>query len=79
MALFNTQNAFKLGLSYTPMADVALSALEDWSSYIPKNIMQPYYKDVLPLLDGYLKTATSPGILKGKMKCVMWEYGEGIC
>ncbi|KYO26142.1 DNA-dependent protein kinase catalytic subunit isoform B [Alligator mississippiensis] len=54
------QNAFKLGLSYTPMADVALSALEDWSSYIPKNIMQPYYKDVLPLLDGYLKTATSP-------------------
>uniref|UniRef100_A0A7M4FFG4 DNA-dependent protein kinase catalytic subunit n=1 Tax=Crocodylus porosus TaxID=8502 RepID=A0A7M4FFG4_CROPO len=54
------QNAFKLGLSYTPMADVALNALEDWSSHIPKNIMQPYYKDVLPLLDGYLKTATSP-------------------
>ncbi|CAM5116256.1 unnamed protein product [Natator depressus] len=50
------QSAFKLGLSYTPMADVGLDALEDWSARIPKHIIQPYYKDVLPLFDGYLKT-----------------------
>ncbi|XP_053105021.1 DNA-dependent protein kinase catalytic subunit isoform X2 [Hemicordylus capensis] len=53
------QNAFKLGLSHTPMAFVALDALEDWSVHIPKYVMQPYYKDILPYLDGYLKTSTS--------------------
>uniref|UniRef100_A0A8C3K0K1 DNA-dependent protein kinase catalytic subunit n=1 Tax=Calidris pygmaea TaxID=425635 RepID=A0A8C3K0K1_9CHAR len=53
------QNAFKLGLSCTPMADLGLDALEDWSAHIPRHIMQPYYKDVLPLLDGYLKSSTS--------------------
>ncbi|KAF7246283.1 DNA-dependent protein kinase catalytic subunit [Varanus komodoensis] len=53
------QNAFILGLSYTPMADVALDALEDWSSHIPRYVIQPSYKDILPCLDGYLKTSTS--------------------
>ncbi|NXA73861.1 PRKDC kinase, partial [Thryothorus ludovicianus] len=53
------QNAFKLGLSCTPMADLGLDALEDWSAHIPRHVMQPYYKDVLPLLDGYLKSSTS--------------------
>ncbi|KAK2527806.1 Prkdc [Columba livia] len=53
------QNAFKLGLSCTPMANLGLDALEDWSAHIPRHIMQPYYKDVLPLLDGYLKNSAS--------------------
>uniref|UniRef100_A0A8C6J8U6 DNA-dependent protein kinase catalytic subunit n=1 Tax=Melopsittacus undulatus TaxID=13146 RepID=A0A8C6J8U6_MELUD len=53
------QNAFKLGLSCIPMADLGLDALEDWSAHIPRHIIQPYYKDVLPLLDGYLKNSTS--------------------
>uniref|UniRef100_A0A672TUE1 DNA-dependent protein kinase catalytic subunit n=1 Tax=Strigops habroptila TaxID=2489341 RepID=A0A672TUE1_STRHB len=53
------QNTFKLGLSCIPMADLGLDALEDWSAHIPRHIMQPYYKDVLPLLDGYLKNSTS--------------------
>ncbi|KFP72380.1 DNA-dependent protein kinase catalytic subunit, partial [Acanthisitta chloris] len=53
------QNAFKLGLSCTPMADLGLDALEDWSAHIPRHMLQPYYKDVLPLLDGYLKSSTS--------------------
>uniref|UniRef100_A0A8U8BLG7 DNA-dependent protein kinase catalytic subunit n=1 Tax=Geospiza parvula TaxID=87175 RepID=A0A8U8BLG7_GEOPR len=53
------QNAFKLGLSCTPMADLGLDALEDWSAHIPRHLMQPYYKDVLPLLDGYLKSSIS--------------------
>uniref|UniRef100_A0A8C6YCR5 DNA-dependent protein kinase catalytic subunit n=1 Tax=Naja naja TaxID=35670 RepID=A0A8C6YCR5_NAJNA len=55
------QNAFKLGLSYTPIADVALDTLEDWSSHIPRYIIQPYYKDIVPCLDGYLKTSASAG------------------
>uniref|UniRef100_A0A4W3HBY9 DNA-dependent protein kinase catalytic subunit n=1 Tax=Callorhinchus milii TaxID=7868 RepID=A0A4W3HBY9_CALMI len=51
------QAAFKLGLSHTPLADAGLDALEDWSAHIPKHIIQPHYKDILPHLDGYLKTA----------------------
>uniref|UniRef100_A0A2K6UN42 DNA-dependent protein kinase catalytic subunit n=1 Tax=Saimiri boliviensis boliviensis TaxID=39432 RepID=A0A2K6UN42_SAIBB len=51
------QMAFKLGLSYAPLAEVGLNALEEWSVYINKHEMQPYYKDILPCLDGYLKTS----------------------
>lgn len=54
------QVALKLGLSHVPLANVALDALEDWSSHIPPETMQPCYTTVLPLLDGYLKnTSTS--------------------
>ncbi|KAM5298283.1 DNA-dependent protein kinase catalytic subunit [Ctenodactylus gundi] len=52
------QMAFKLGLSYTPLAEVGLNALEEWSLHICKVVIQPYYKDILPSLDGYLKTST---------------------
>ncbi|XP_023573460.1 DNA-dependent protein kinase catalytic subunit [Octodon degus] len=52
------QMAFKLGLSYTPLAEAGLNALKEWSLYIRKNVIQPYYKDILPCLDGYLKTST---------------------
>uniref|UniRef100_A0A8C5JY83 DNA-dependent protein kinase catalytic subunit n=1 Tax=Jaculus jaculus TaxID=51337 RepID=A0A8C5JY83_JACJA len=52
------QMAFKLGLSYVPLAKVGLNALEEWSVYIPKYVIQPYYKDILPCLDAYLKVST---------------------
>ncbi|KAK2522227.1 Prkdc [Columba guinea] len=69
------QNAFKLGLSCTPMANLGLDALEDWSAHIPRHIMQPYYKDVLPLLDGYLKNSASTAASAEEMmkKCVSWD------
>lgn len=51
--------ALKLGLSHVPLANVALDALEDWSSNIPFEMMQPCYSSVLPLLDGYLKAHTN--------------------
>ncbi|XP_031163630.2 DNA-dependent protein kinase catalytic subunit [Sander lucioperca] len=51
--------ALKLGLSHVPLANVALDALEDWSSHIPLETMQHCYTNILPLLDGYLKTASS--------------------
>uniref|UniRef100_A0A8C7C4I0 DNA-dependent protein kinase catalytic subunit n=1 Tax=Neovison vison TaxID=452646 RepID=A0A8C7C4I0_NEOVI len=55
------QMAFKLGLSYTPLAEVALNALEEWSLYICKHVIQPHYTDILPSLDGYLKTSALSG------------------
>ncbi|XP_068566169.1 DNA-dependent protein kinase catalytic subunit [Cebidichthys violaceus] len=51
--------ALKLGLSHVPLANVALDALEDWSSHIPLETMQHCYTSILPLLDGYLKTTTN--------------------
>ncbi|XP_077348787.1 DNA-dependent protein kinase catalytic subunit isoform X2 [Lithobates pipiens] len=53
------QSAFRLGLSCPSLADAGLDALEDWSSRICPSKMQPYYKDVLPSLDGYLTSASS--------------------
>ncbi|XP_034023252.1 DNA-dependent protein kinase catalytic subunit-like [Thalassophryne amazonica] len=51
--------ALKLGLSHVPLANTALDALEDWSSHIPLETLQPCYKNALPLLDGYLKTTST--------------------
>ncbi|KAG9478931.1 hypothetical protein GDO78_012545 [Eleutherodactylus coqui] len=53
------QTAFKLGLSFPPLADAGLDALEYWSSRIPPGIMEPYYNDILPSLDGYLTDTSS--------------------
>ncbi|KAJ4925203.1 hypothetical protein JOQ06_017938 [Pogonophryne albipinna] len=51
--------ALKLGLSHVPLANAALDALEDWSSYIPLETMQHCYSSILPLLDGYLKSTST--------------------
>uniref|UniRef100_UPI0037E8F3E7 DNA-dependent protein kinase catalytic subunit n=1 Tax=Semicossyphus pulcher TaxID=241346 RepID=UPI0037E8F3E7 len=51
--------ALKLGLSHVPLANIALDALEDWSSHIAMETMQPCYTNILPLLDGYLKTTST--------------------
>ncbi|XP_048384539.2 DNA-dependent protein kinase catalytic subunit [Stegostoma tigrinum] len=53
------QTAFKLGLSHIPLADAGLDALQHWSTCISRHAIEPYYKDILPHLDGYLKTAAS--------------------
>ena len=45
-----------LGLSYLPLAMVAMDALESWSKTLPLHTLQPYYKEILPNLDNYLKT-----------------------
>lgn len=55
------------------MADLGLDALEDWSAHIPRHMMQPYYKDVLPLLDGYLKSSTSTGTYMQKIASLKEE------
>ena len=43
------------------MAGVALDALEDWSRSLPPHVLQPYYADLLPSLDAYLKSTGSSG------------------
>ncbi|KAM5158207.1 DNA-dependent protein kinase catalytic subunit [Mantella aurantiaca] len=57
------QSAFRLGLSCPSLADTGLDTLEDWSSHICPSKMKPYYKDILPSLDGYLTNSSSSGDL----------------
>ncbi|KAL4240201.1 hypothetical protein ACF0H5_000995 [Mactra antiquata] len=50
------QVTLTIGLSYLPLALIAMDALEFWSSSLPKHVMLPFYDDILPYLDNYLKT-----------------------
>lgn len=54
---FLSQLTFKLGLSYTPLAQAGLDALQCWSTALPAHKLKPYMADILPCLDGYLKTS----------------------
>uniref|UniRef100_A0A3P8SHR1 DNA-dependent protein kinase catalytic subunit n=1 Tax=Amphiprion percula TaxID=161767 RepID=A0A3P8SHR1_AMPPE len=69
------ETALKLGLSHVPLANAALNALEDWSSHIPLETMQPCYTNILPLLDGYLKTTSNDMVSSEEMmkKFVAWD------
>uniref|UniRef100_A0A3B1JQ43 DNA-dependent protein kinase catalytic subunit n=1 Tax=Astyanax mexicanus TaxID=7994 RepID=A0A3B1JQ43_ASTMX len=69
------QAALRLGLSHAPLATAALDALESWSSHIPFPIIQPHYADILPHLDGYLKTAANTDRLKARLE----ELGSACC
>lgn len=55
--------AFKLGLGFLPLAEAALDALDTWTEELPSEILHPYLREVLPQLDGYLKTASELGWL----------------
>jgi DNA-dependent protein kinase catalytic subunit len=48
------KEALRLGLSYTPIASVALNALEKWSATMPPDDLQPLFEHVLPGLSDYL-------------------------
>ncbi|XP_027045855.1 DNA-dependent protein kinase catalytic subunit-like [Pocillopora damicornis] len=49
--------AFKLGLSYTPLAQAGLDALENWTMALPADELKPYLGEILQCLDSYLKTS----------------------
>nr|XP_042898800.1 DNA-dependent protein kinase catalytic subunit isoform X2 [Parasteatoda tepidariorum] len=48
------ESALKLGLSYLPLAEKAVNALEKWSTNLELNILKPYFPRLLPLLNSYL-------------------------
>lgn len=51
------QVSLKIGQSYLILANAGLDAIEHWSRVLPPGVINPYYKDILPCLDAYLKTA----------------------
>lgn len=56
LLVFILQTTFTIGLSYLPLANIGLSALEYWCKHLPASVLEPYYSEFLPCLDAYLKT-----------------------
>ena len=52
------QLTFRMGRSYLPLAEQGLDALELWRDTLPESVLKPYYPQILPYLDAYLKTST---------------------
>ncbi|XP_072167838.1 DNA-dependent protein kinase catalytic subunit-like [Diadema setosum] len=52
---------FKLGLSYHPLAEAGLSAIQTWMQFIPADVLSSHYPAILPLLDGYLRAGNGSG------------------
>lgn len=48
----------EVGLSYLPLANASIDALERWSSGLPKTVIGPYFSDILPCFDDYLRSST---------------------
>ncbi|KAI9335926.1 NUC194 domain-containing protein, partial [Obelidium mucronatum] len=46
--------SLKMGLSYTPLAIVALDAIESWAKKLDRKVLKPSYGRVLPSLNDYL-------------------------
>lgn len=62
-SFISAQRALVIGRSYLPLAKIALSTLEHWSRAFPSSLLEPRYKDVLPLLDAYLKSVEDSGMI----------------
>ena len=58
-----SQPTFKLGLSYLPLANAGLDALESWSAQLSPSVVGPHLRHILPSLDDYLKTSSTGGEL----------------
>ena len=71
---------FKLGLSYLPLANAGLDALELWSSELSPKLLHPYFKHILPYLDDYLRTLSyAAGIADVHIIMIyitMWTLGS---
>ncbi|KAI8820570.1 uncharacterized protein EV422DRAFT_578857 [Fimicolochytrium jonesii] len=48
------RTAFRLGLSYQPLAEAAITALERWVNDIPTAVLRTAYPKILPALADYL-------------------------
>ena len=51
--------ALQLGLSYTPLAETAVNALERWIATLPGSVLQPHLPAILPGLEAYLVSRAS--------------------
>ena len=50
-------SALKIGLTYPPMAEWPLGALEHWQTTLPFSFFDSLMEDVLPCLEPYLSSA----------------------
>lgn len=73
------QMAFKVGLSYLPLARASLAALEAWSSQLTVKRLEPLLVAVLPCLDPYLKTAGGGVLPVTALKAVGLLHADCCC
>ncbi|KAI9329679.1 NUC194 domain-containing protein [Zopfochytrium polystomum] len=53
-------SAFEMGLTFLPLAELALSALETWTHKLPRALLREYFKVILPALEDFLVVDFSP-------------------
>nr|XP_018915697.1 PREDICTED: DNA-dependent protein kinase catalytic subunit-like [Bemisia tabaci] len=53
--------AFRVGSSYLPLADLALTTLERWIDAFPPEKINPFLKEILPCLDSFLRSKDFEG------------------
>ncbi|EDV28309.1 uncharacterized protein TRIADDRAFT_20924, partial [Trichoplax adhaerens] len=71
--------SMNIGLSYLPLANAAIDALERWSSDLPQNIIGPYFSDILPCFDDYLKSSaddTTETLVEDSSKALKARTGK---
>jgi len=49
-------SALKIGVTYPPMAEWPLNALEHWQTALSFSCIDPIMEDILPLLEPYLSS-----------------------
>jgi DNA-dependent protein kinase catalytic subunit len=65
------QIALNLGISYMPLAEAAISALESWTSQLPPDVFKPHLPTILPCLDTYLQSAAETELYSEEAKDVV--------
>ncbi|XP_069166166.1 DNA-dependent protein kinase catalytic subunit-like [Procambarus clarkii] len=55
------QMALQLGVSYLPLADVCVSALQVWTEKLPRDLLHQHMPFVMPLLLPYLRSQETGG------------------
>ncbi|KAF7267164.1 hypothetical protein GWI33_019585 [Rhynchophorus ferrugineus] len=66
IGLFKT--VFELGRSYIPLANLGLTALEQWQKVMPKEDFDDFAVNIVPYLDSYLRSVSLGHLTKADYK-----------
>ncbi|XP_072042849.1 DNA-dependent protein kinase catalytic subunit-like [Amphiura filiformis] len=70
------QTTFKIGVSYLPLAESGLTALNSWLHHLPMDTMRPHFNIILPLLDDYLRATSEQGSTLDTLQTVFIKPGK---
>ena len=64
------------GVGYLPLAATALTALQMWGKDLGREFLNPYYKDILPLLQAYLSSISESSFIMYSQLFSIWTSGD---